>query len=493
MGYLFLIGKIMLKITFHNTADKSFYEPLTGITIGIGDTTLTNIKDSKLTDINKSIQKMNASNSFNYVSLSYEQVALSKTITPNAKGIILDELDTVNVSVSLSSDLFAENNQWSVSDDSVLSIDSNGNNATITALKESNSCSVIVKNGDTRAFFNIKIYPKLNGMTITPSDKNIGLGSTYQFSLSPIPSTARILNPIWSSSDTSVASVNSGLVKASGLGSCNVSASYNGISVSSKIDVTDKYSAYFSETTKSISVGETYNTVLNVNKNDTAYTNMNPKYISSDNSIASVDSSGKVTGLNSGKVVITAYEDSKYSTFTEISVNVVNIASISLSPATLNLYAGNEQTLSSVILPNNATNKNILYKSDNTDVATVTNLGKITAKNVGTATISATASDGSLVTASSSVNVLETQVSSIAMNYSTQTLVVGSTLQLVATISPNTATNKTIAWSSTNSNCAVVDNYGLVTAVGSGNATIVATSNEGRKSAICVVTVNSKS
>lgn len=492
-GIPFLMGKIMLKITFHNTATVSFYEPSTGITIGIGDTTITNVKDSKLDTIKQSIEKMNTSNGSNYVSLSYEQVEVSNTITPNLKGIILDELDTIDVSVTLSSDLSPENNQWSISDESVMIITGNGNNATVKALRESNACSIIVKNGDNKAFFNVKIYPKLNGLIITPATQNIGLGSTYQFSLSPIPSTARILTPTWASSDSSIATVDSGLVKAVALGKCNVVGSYKGISVSSEVDITDKYSASFSESSKSISVGETYNAVLSVTKNDVAFTDIKPKYATSDNSIASIDSTGKITGLSSGKVIITAYEDSKYSTFIELNVSVVKIDGISLSPASLNLYASNEQTLETTISPSNATNKNLTYKSDNTAIATVNSLGKIVAKGVGTATITATANDGTGISSSSTVNVLETQVSSISLNLSTQTLAIGSTSQLTATISPSTATNKTIAWSTTNSNCAVVDNSGLVTAVSAGNATIVATSNDGRKSAICVVTVNSKS
>ena len=77
-------------------------------------------------------------------------------------------------------------------------------------------------------------------------------------------------------------------------------------------------------------------------------------------------------------------------------------------------------------------------------------------------------------------------VSGIALDKTEATVVEGDTITLVATITPEDATDKTVEWSSSDSAVAVVDN-GVVIAVSPGVATITAKSGE--YSATCVVTV----
>ena len=68
-------------------------------------------------------------------------------------------------------------------------------------------------------------------------------------------------------------------------------------------------------------------------------------------------------------------------------------------------------------------------------------------------------------------------------------LTIGQTRQLTATVLPENATNRVVAWSSSNSNIATVNNYGFVTAVTAGTATITATTADGGKIATCVVAI----
>ena len=109
----------------------------------------------------------------------------------------------------------------------------------------------------------------------------------------------------------------------------------------------------------------------------------------------------------------------------------------------------------------------------------------------GTTTITATATDGSGVTASCEVTVnINYPVQGISLNHDAKTFTkAGETLQLAATIYPDSATNKTVTWKSSDKTVATVDESGLVTAVGNGTANITATTEDGNFKATCQVTV----
>lgn len=96
--------------------------------------------------------------------------------------------------------------------------------------------------------------------------------------------------------------------------------------------------------------------------------------------------------------------------------------------------------------------------------------------------------DGSTPTPVQFIN----NVSSISLNKTTDTLTVGNTDNLTATIAPTNAANKSVTWKSSNSSVVAVDNTGKVTAASAGTATITATTADGGKTANCTVTVNNK-
>lgn len=81
-------------------------------------------------------------------------------------------------------------------------------------------------------------------------------------------------------------------------------------------------------------------------------------------------------------------------------------------------------------------------------------------------------------------------VTGVELNKSTTTLSVGGSETLEATVSPETATNKSVTWTTTDTSVATVDGSGKVTAVGTGSATIVVTTKDGGKTDTCAVTVS---
>ena len=173
--------------------------------------------------------------------------------------------------------------------------------------------------------------------------------------------------------------------------------------------------------------------------------------------------------------------------------DMVLVQSISLEQNTISLKVGDGYSLGYTIQPSNATYKGVNFSSSNSSIAGVSNSGTITAKSVGTATITAKTIEGDYVdkcTVTVSSQVIE--ASGVSLNKTSLTLAVGDSETLVATVSPSNATDKSLAWSSSNSSIVTVDSSGKVNAVKAGTATIVVkTSNN--KIATCNVTIEERS
>ncbi len=171
--------------------------------------------------------------------------------------------------------------------------------------------------------------------------------------------------------------------------------------------------------------------------------------------------------------------------------NSINVVGVSLDKASASLLVGDSINLVASISPQNATNKGVSWFSNNTDVATVNSNGVVTAKAAGTATITVKTSDSGK-TATCKVTVTQ-PVTDVSLNKTSTMLTVGQTETLTATINPNNATNKTVTWSSSDTNVASVDNNGVVTAKAEGTAIITVRTEDGGKTASCEVSVTASS
>ncbi len=166
------------------------------------------------------------------------------------------------------------------------------------------------------------------------------------------------------------------------------------------------------------------------------------------------------------------------------AIGAVEASSVSLDKTSLNLQVGDEASISATVYPANTTDKTVTWTSSDTSVATVDNNGHVTALKIGTTTIRATCDD---VSATCAVTVVATPAASVTLNKTEATLKATETVQLTATVAPETTTDKTVTWTSSDTSVATVDNNGLVTAVKVGTATITAIC--GTAKGTCAVTV----
>lgn len=216
-------------------------------------------------------------------------------------------------------------------------------------------------------------------------------------------------------------------------------------------------------------------------------------WASSNPSVASVSSSGKVTGKKAGTAVITAKVNRKsYSCKVTVKVKATKVKKVKLSKTKVTLKVNQTYQLKAAVTPGNATNKKVTWKSSNNKVATVDAKGKVTAKKAGSVTITATAADGSKKKSTCKITVKSNQVKvkSVKLNKGKASLALNQTYQLKAVVSPGNATNQKVTWKSSNNKVAMVDAKGKVTAKKAGSATITATAADGsKKKAACKLTV----
>ncbi|MDR1984337.1 MAG: Ig-like domain-containing protein [Prevotellaceae bacterium] len=173
-------------------------------------------------------------------------------------------------------------------------------------------------------------------------------------------------------------------------------------------------------------------------------------------------------------------------------VAVVRVTGITLNKANVLLNIGTTVTVKPTVLPTNATNKRVTWKSDSTNIATVDAHGLITGKAVGTTKITATTVDGNkTATCIVSVTTASIPVTGVTVTPETASIDVNTTVKITAKVSPDNATNKKVTWKSESDAIATVDSTGLVKGIAAGTVKITATTVDGNRTATCTVTVKS--
>jgi len=374
------------------------------------------------------------------------------------------------------------------------------------------------------------VVPKNNyeSISLNKTSRTLTVGNSYTLKVTVKPEIDGVEPTVsWSSSDTSVATVDSnGKVKAVGAGTatitCSVFDTVSTHTATCKITVNKASSSSGDSGSSSSTVkatGVTFDkSTITARKSTTdvlkfvatvtpSNTTETGKWTSSDTSIASVDSKTGIITINknldlaqhpgnmatvvitytigsvskTGVLVVTQDFDGNQSG----STDTVAPESITLSQSSVSLSVNGSTTLTATFAPSNTTNKAITWTSSNTAVATVVN-GKITGVAAGTATITAKSSVDSKVFATCQVTVTSASSGAISVSPANATIAVGGSTKLTATLASGVA--GTIFWSSSNNNVATVDSTGKVVGVSVGNAVITATC--GAYTASCAVTVS---
>ena len=205
-----------------------------------------------------------------------------------------------------------------------------------------------------------------------------------------------------------------------------------------------------------------------------------------DDSIASVDANGVITGIKGGNTIVTLTSaDGKFSAKCPVTVNQP-LKAIKMDDIALETNGHTSETVAYTLEPADTTEDDVILSVADESVAKLEG-NKLVAVSDGTTKITATSG---IVKTSAKVTVT-TKVEQITLNKTEGVLTVGNSVTVTATVTPDNATNATVNWTSSDEKVATVDSNGKVTAVAAGNATIKATSeSDGDVSADYALTVN---
>jgi uncharacterized protein YjdB len=389
---------------------------------------------------------------------------------------------------------------WTSNRPAVATVDSNG---VVTAVGNGDAIITVrsTLHNTIYATCTVTVSPvviPITGIILNQSSLNLERNGTYTLMgiFDPPNTTQKGID--WSSSDSTVATVNNnGVVTArnkNGTATITAKSKVNSsltatctVTVGDPVPVTGINSIDYNV---QLNPGDTYNLRLSYTPANT--TQMGVTWASENPAIATVDSSGQVRALSSGYVFIIARSTVNIELTARIQINVAfpPLTGISLSQTSLNLNKGKMQALTVTYIPAGTEQTGVNWTSSNESVATVDYNGLVRAVGLGTAVITAISSQDSLLTATCTVTVTPPSLTGIKLNMSSLILGYNGKSPLAVTYIPADTAQTGVNWTSNNP-AVTVDGNGLVTAgTTNGSATITATSTiDPTIKATCIVTV----
>lgn len=341
----------------------------------------------------------------------------------------------------------------------------------------------------------------IDEISLNTTSLNMYTGSTYQLLANTTDKTSPVT---WKSSDTKLAEVDeTGLVtakKATGTKPVRIIASQ----VIDGVEKSVVCSVYIQPAVTSVKLTPD-NIVLKINEYETIKASVSPSgiagtslhWLSSDESIfqitdstdltvtiqAKAGGSAVLTALNAENIVVGYCKVTVNQEAQGIKLSQTNIQ-LPMSQKTYQLYA--------TLTPDNTTNKEIIWASQNTKIVTIDQNGLITFKNSGTATVSAQSADNPLLIAYCTITI-EKSVSSVQLDYHDVEMYTGETRRISYRVYPENATYPEVIWTSFDTSVVTVDDSGMLAAKGPGTTQIMLMSVEdGSYYDICTVVVKQK-
>ena len=395
------------------------------------------------------------------------KVKLSKTTATIEKGKTLTLKATFTPS-----DFSDKSVTWKSSDTKVATVSSSGKVTGVKAGTATITCTS--KATGAKATCKVTIgYVKLDKTTA-----NIEKGKTLTLTATVYPSSLSDRSVTWASSDKSVATVSSsGKVTGVKAGTATITCTSKATGLKETCAVTVGY-VKLDKTTANIEKGKTLTLKATVYPSDLK--DKSVTWTTSDKKIATVSSSGKVTGVKAGTATITC--TSKATGLKETCA--VTVGYVSLDKTEVALEKGKTLTLKATVYPSSLKDKSVTWTTSDKKIATVSSSGKVKGVKAGTVTITCTSKATGLK------ETCKVTVGYVKLDKTEVRIKKGKTVTLKATVYPSSLSDKSVTWKSSNTKVATVTSAGKVKGIKAGTVTITCTSKATGLKETCKVTVS---
>lgn len=378
---------------------------------------------------------------------------------------------------------------WTVSDKSIAKVDAKGK---VTAVAAGETLITAKSSNGLTAVCKVKVNQPVGSIELNYTEYDLPVGDELELEVTFDNDDVTNKKVKWKSSQPSIATVDkNGLVKGKkgGVAIITVTADENGVQASCVVTVQEPISEIkLNKTTYNLGYHKSF--LLKATLKTNSATNKVLKWSSSKNSVVSVNKSGQIYGKKPGYATIKVKATDGSGAEATARIRVVREAgSLSANPSFLSMIVGRRKTIKVKISPKNATYKTAKFKSENTDIAMVDSKGRVTALAAGKTKILISAKDNSGKKQAVVVQVREyIPATNLTLSNTTLTMGIGDKQSTIYSIVPSGSDDK-VKWSTNNKAVATVNKKGLITAVGSGNATITASTTSGKTAQIAVTVV----
>ena len=431
------------------------------------------------------------------VTVSETTVAVTG-VTLNKTTLTLETSASETLTATIApADATNQNVTWKSDKPEIASVDANGK-VTGVAVGEA-TITVTTQDGGKTATCKVTVKAAtiaVTGVTLNKTTLTLETSASETLTATVAPAEATNKNVTWKSSNAAIASVDAnGKVTGVAVGEATITVTTQDGGKTATCKVTVKAATIavtgvtLNKTTLTLETSASETLTATVAPAEA--TNKNVTWKSDKPEIASVDATGKVTGVKAGEATITVTTQDGAKTAT-CKVTVLPKAVSEITLAALAIYVGESKAITATVKPDDATNKALTWKSSDETVATVDATGKVTGIKTGTATITATAQDGSGVSGSCTVTVLS-PVKKVTVEPANLTLGQNKSYTLKATVEVfSSGTDTGVTWTSSDTTIATVDATGKVTATDkTGTVTITATSKaDPAKKGTCTIKVS---
>jgi uncharacterized protein YjdB len=393
--------------------------------------------------------------------------------------------------------------RWFSEDTSIATVDNDGLvkgesvGVTVIRLTDANNKIYLYPDASCAVSVHEKIIP-VTGVSLGKTTTAISVNSVEELNYTVAPIDATNKNVTWKSNDVSIVIVDSnGKITGVAVGKATVTVTSEDGQFSSSCVVTVQNEPIavtgvtLDKTKLTVTTGGTGQLTAAVAPSNA--TNKDVTWSSGDQSVATVNNEGVVTGVSAGTVGITVTADDggfNYTCIVTVQEDVIRVTGVTLDKTKLTVTTGETGQLTASVAPSNATNKNVTWSSGDLNVATVNDNGVVTGVSTGSAIVTATTADGNFVSnCIVTVKEADVLVTGVTLDRTTLDIYIDDVEELTAEVAPANATNKDVSWSSSATSVATVNSNGVVTGVSEGTATITVTAADGGFTSTCEVNV----